>query len=49
MKQVNFRKCEKIVITSEQPFAFNVDGEVWFETRGEFEICKNKIPMAIMR
>ena len=49
MKQVNFRKCKKVVITSENPFAFNVDGEVWFETRGEFEICKNKIPMAIMK
>ena len=49
MKQVTFRKCEKVVITSENPFAFNVDGEVSFETRGEFEICKNKIPMAIMK
>jgi len=49
MKQVSFGKHEKIIITSEKPFAFNVDGEVSYETRGEFKICKNKIPMAIMK
>ncbi|MBQ8164716.1 MAG: diacylglycerol kinase family lipid kinase [Clostridia bacterium] len=49
MKQVDFKKCRKVVIASEKPFAFNVDGEVSYETRGEFEICKNKIPMAIMK